>query len=133
MVSQKTNLKKPVPAPKAETPKTATAPATTAPATTEKPAPKKRENTWRKTAMPAGNAVLIFNEAAYAAKPKRNKSKDRIENPAFYLRGPEGTTVDAFRKAYAEAKLPKALANADIKWDLAHGFISVKVTEPVKS
>jgi hypothetical protein len=105
----------------------ATAPATTveAPASTDK---AKRSSAWRGSLKAAGvtltpESVIVFNEAAHAAKPKRGKSLLRI---AFYKRGPDGMTVAEHNQCYVDAKLPKSFAPADRNWDYAHGFITVK-------
>jgi hypothetical protein len=105
-----------------------------APATPESttPAPKaekaKRSAAWRTSLKAAGITVtpesrITFNEAAYNAKPKRNKSALRI---AFYVRGEKGMSVAEHTARYEAEKLPKSFANLDRNWDYAHGFISVK-------
>ena len=105
---------------------------TQAPATTEKPKAKARKvNNGRSLPIPADTAVILFNEAAHQAKPKRGASLERM---AMYNVGPEGTVVSELRKRYADfrykdgsqIKGAKAFCNGDLRWNLAHGFISVK-------
>jgi hypothetical protein len=109
---------------------TVTAPATSpAPASTEQTAkPKaKRNDAWRKLPLPGDEQVITV--LATDKNPKRGDSAVRF---AIYQ---NGMTVKAFRTIYADnAKAKKTewvrgglpLANADLRWDLAHGFISVK-------
>lgn len=104
-----------------------------APASTEAAPKAKRTAEWRSSLKKAGivvteNSVITFNQDAYNLKPKRNKSKIRIET--YYKPNKDGSplTVGQFRKRYVEGgeKGPLAMANADLNWDFAHGFISVK-------
>jgi hypothetical protein len=87
---------------------------------------KKRSAAWRKLPTASLQARIIFNEAAYNAKPKRGNSEKRI---AVYVRGPQGMTVAEHRAAYEVRNFPKGFSALDLKWDLAHGFITV--VEPV--
>jgi hypothetical protein len=100
----------------------------TAPATTEQTAkPKaKRNDAWRKIQLPSDEQVITV---LVEKNPKRNDSAVRF---AVYK---SGMTVKELRTIYVDnAKAKKAewvrgglpLANADLRWDLAHNFISVK-------
>jgi hypothetical protein len=102
--------------------------APTAPASEQTAKPKaKRNDAWRKLPLPGDEQVITV--LATEKNPKRGDSAVRF---AVYQ---NGMTVKAFRAIYADnSKAKKAewvrgglpLANADLRWDLAHGFISVK-------
>jgi hypothetical protein len=107
-----------------ETPNSAEA-QVAAQASTAKPKAK-RNDAWRKLPLPSDEQVITVTAEK---NPKRGDSAVRF---AAYR---SGMTVKEFREVYANnAKAKKAewvrgglpLANADLRWDLAHNFISVK-------
>jgi len=107
----KTAKKRPV------APATTEAPVTPAPAeapvaTEAKPAPKARyaKYEWKDEQV---ITVLV------ASNPKRGKSQAR-----FGLHK-TGQTVGDYVKASVDAGNPRMLARADLRWDVAHGLISI--------
>jgi len=95
-------------------------PTTPAPATTEQvPAtPKaKKDRSKLYAKVPATGTITVL----VSSNPKRASKKSA---PRFDLYR-SGMTIAEHTAAYEKAGHAKSLANADRRWDVAHGFISI--------
>lgn len=70
------------------------------------------------------NAVITVRVPQAKGPDGKSKSADRFNR--FHR---SGQTVGEFVSAYKAAQLRPMLANADLRWDLQHGFISIEAAE----
>jgi hypothetical protein len=68
----------------------------------------------------ANDALVI---ATVMPNPKRPGSKSYVRYDMYHR---AGQTIGEFVAAYKTAKLGEKLARADLRWDLQHGFITLK-------
>jgi len=78
-------------------------------------AKRTRADNWAKS-VPAGTITVLVT-----SNPKRANKKSA---PRFDLYR-TGMSVAEHTEAYAKAGFAKSLANADRRWDMAHGFIRI--------
>lgn len=73
------------------------------------------------TELPAADKVIRIQKDYAERNPKRSKGTTGAKERFALYRN--GMTVEQYIKASTDAGNPKALAQNDVRWDIAHDFI----------